>query len=84
MPGTALCVTLEPCTIRVGAITQACVSRPVYGATEPKSGTIVSMLQLFDSTPFNRQPKIEGGALAMQCAEILSRFFEAKQAARAG
>ena len=40
LPDTTLYVTLEPCTMCVGALVHARVGRLVYGAAEPKTGAI--------------------------------------------
>jgi tRNA(Arg) A34 adenosine deaminase TadA len=67
LPDTTLYVTLEPCTMCVGALVHARVGRLVYGTTEPKTGAI---------------ERIEGGVLAEECAALLSRFFENRRAAK--
>jgi len=82
LPGTTLYVTLEPCTMCVGALVHARVGRLVYAATEPKTGAIESAQQLFETGKFNHQPKIESGVLADECSALLSRFFANKRAAK--
>ena len=82
LPGTTLFVTLEPCTMCVGALVHARVRRLVYGATEPKSGAIESAQRLFENGRYNHQPEVEGGLLAEECSQLLSAFFEARRAAR--
>ena len=82
LPDTTLYVTLEPCTMCVGALVHARVGRLVYGATEPKTGAIESAQQLFETGKFNHQPSIEGGVLAEECAELLTRFFENRRTAK--
>ena len=79
LPGTTLYVTLEPCTMCVGAIVHARVGRLVYGAVEPKTGAIVSAQRLFETGKFNHQPQVEAGVLADQCSAMLTRFFEQKR-----
>ena len=41
LPDTTLYVTVEPCTMCVGALVHARVARIVYGAREPKTGVIL-------------------------------------------
>jgi len=82
LPDTTLYVTLEPCTMCVGALVHARVGRLVYGATEPKTGAIESAQQLFESGKFNHRPVIESGVLADECAALLTRFFENRRAAK--
>ncbi len=80
LPNTTLYVTLEPCTMCVGALVQARVVRIVYGATEPKTGAIESAHRLFADVRFNHQPAVLGGVLAEHCSALLSDFFQQKRA----
>ena len=82
LPDTTLYVTLEPCTMCVGALVHARVGRLVYGATEPKTGAIESAHHLFETGKFNHRPVIEGGVLAAECAALITRFFEKRRAAK--
>ncbi len=79
LPGTTLYVTVEPCTMCVGAIVHARVARVVYGAAEPKTGAIESAQRLFESGEFNHRPEIERGVLAEECGAILTAFFAARR-----
>jgi tRNA(adenine34) deaminase len=79
LPDTTLYVTLEPCTMCVGALVQARVGRLVYGAAEPKTGAIESAHQLFKEGKFNHYPKIQGGVLESACSTLISSFFEQKR-----
>ncbi len=79
LPDTTLYVTLEPCTMCIGALVQARVTRIVYGATEPKTGAIESALRLFETGEFNHRPQLQGGVLADECSGLLKQFFEAKR-----
>ncbi len=79
LPGTTLYVTLEPCTMCVGALVQARVKRIVYGTVEPRAGAIESVHCLFDHGFFNHIPRFTGGVLAEQCSALLSAFFEHKR-----
>jgi len=73
--GATLYVTLEPCTMCVGALIHARISRVVFGTTEPKAGAVVSKSQLLDHDYFNHRVDYSGGALAGQCQHQLSQFF---------
>ena len=79
LPNTTLYVTLEPCTMCVGAIVQARIARLVYATTEPKAGAIESALQLFKNTSFNHYPEISTGVLEQECSLCLSDFFSNKR-----
>lgn len=74
LTGATLYVTVEPCTMCVGAIFNARVARVVYGADEPKTGAA----DLFLSR-HNHHAKVQGGVLAKECGELLTRFFAARR-----
>ena len=74
LAGATLYVTLEPCTMCVGAIFNARISRVVYGATEPKTGAA----DLFLSR-HNHHAKAQGGVLADECGALLTRFFAGRR-----
>ncbi len=70
LTGATLFVTLEPCTMCVGAIFNARIGRVVYGAAEPKTGAA----DLFMSR-HNHHAKAQGGVLVEECAALLKDFF---------
>ena len=75
LPGTTLYVTVEPCTMCVGALVHARIERLVFGAYEPKAGAST----LLDSAPYNHRVEIVTGVLAEECGQLLSEFFKAKR-----
>jgi tRNA(adenine34) deaminase len=79
LPNTTLYVTLEPCMMCSGAIMQARVSRVVYGAKDPKTGCVHSVLNLFDHTQLNHHTMVEGGVLEEECAQLLKDFFKERR-----
>jgi len=79
LPDTTLYVTLEPCTMCVGALVHARVKRLVYAASEPRSGAIESAQQLFETGEYNHRPEIEGGLLAAESSVLLTAFFKARR-----
>ena len=42
LPGSALYVTIEPCTMCAGAMVHARIEKLIFGAREPSSGAVVS------------------------------------------
>lgn len=70
-----LYVTLEPCAMCMGAISQARVARLVFGAYDPKAGAAGSVIDLSESPALNHRIEINGGLLEDECSEILKRFF---------
>ena len=79
LPGCELFVTLEPCLMCAGAIFHARVARVVYGASDPKTGTAGSVLNLFAEQRLNHHATVEGGVLAAECGLVLSEFFAARR-----
>jgi tRNA(adenine34) deaminase len=78
LPDATIYVTIEPCAMCLGAIVQARVRRLVYGALDPRSGAVVSIMTFpFDRT--NHRLKISGGVLADDCGRVLRAFFRARR-----
>ena len=76
---TTLYVTLEPCTMCVGALIHARVKRVVFATTEPKAGSLVSSRQLLNHGYYNHIFEFEGGCLQEQCSQQLSTFFKMRR-----
>ncbi|WP_038343876.1 tRNA adenosine(34) deaminase TadA [Acinetobacter sp. A47] len=76
---TTLYVTLEPCTMCVGALVHARVKRVVFATTEPKAGSLVSARQLLESGYYNHKFVFEQGCLQAQCSMQLSDFFKQRR-----
>lgn len=73
-------VTLEPCTMCVGALVHARIARLVFGTTEPKAGAVVSKAQLLNNEYFNHRVDYASGLLATECQHQLSDFFAMRRA----
>jgi tRNA(adenine34) deaminase len=70
----SLYVTLEPCPMCAGAIINARIPLVVYGAKDPKAGSVGSVVDLF-SLPYNHRPQVISGVLEAPCAQLLRNFF---------
>lgn len=75
LPGATLYVTIEPCTMCVGAMIHARIDRLVFGAEEPKAGAVVSQNNLLSHPAMNTKIEFLGGVLAEQCSQVMSDFF---------
>ena len=75
LPRCTLYVTLEPCPMCAGAIINSRIDRVVFGASDKKAGSVCSVVDLF-SLDYNHKPLCEGGVLAEECGEILTKFFK--------
>ncbi|TBV80355.1 MAG: nucleoside deaminase [Desulfobulbaceae bacterium] len=79
--GATLYVSLEPCLMCVGAMIQSRISRLVFGALDPKAGSVVSLYQLAEDPRLNHRFASSGGLLAAECGELLRVFFKARRSA---
>jgi tRNA(adenine34) deaminase len=79
LTGCDLYVTIEPCTMCVGAMIHARVSRIIFGAKEPRAGALTSQLQLMGSSHFNHTIAWQGGVMEKQCGDLISQFFRRKR-----
>jgi len=78
LPDCDLYVTLEPCAMCLGAMVQARVRRLVFGALDPKSGAVESIM-VFPVDKTNHRMQINGGVLGAECGKILKDFFKLKR-----
>lgn len=79
LPGSVLYVTLEPCTMCVGAIVHARVERLVFATREPRAGVVCSQGADLDRAFYNHRVRWEEGLLAQESAELLQDFFRARR-----
>ena len=79
LSGSTLYVTIEPCTMCIGAMIHARVAHIVFGAKEPRAGAVCSHLKLLDNDHYNHTISWQGGVLEDQCREIISNFFKKKR-----
>jgi len=79
LPFSTLYVTIEPCTMCMGAMIHSRVQRVVFGAREPRAGAVVSQLQLAGQSFYNHQIEVTEGILADDCGALVSTFFRAKR-----
>jgi tRNA(adenine34) deaminase len=78
-PGLTLYVTLEPCTMCAGAISQARIARLVYGAPDVKGGAVDNGVRFFEQSTCHWRPEVTGGVLADESAAMLRAFFKARR-----
>ena len=77
--GCTLYVTLEPCPMCAGAISQARVERLVYGAPDPAQGCAGSVYRIPEDPAFSHFCLCDGGVLAEECRAPLDAFFARKR-----
>ncbi|HEY8101268.1 MAG TPA: tRNA adenosine(34) deaminase TadA [Burkholderiaceae bacterium] len=82
LPGCELYVTLEPCAMCAGAMMHARLSRVVFGASDPKTGTCGSIVNLFEQEKLNHHTELVGGVMAEECGKLLKEFFADRRQAQ--
>jgi tRNA(adenine34) deaminase len=70
-----LYVTLEPCTMCVGAISFARIRRLYFGAPDPKGGAVEHGVRFFAAPTCHHRPEIYSGIAEQESAELLKAFF---------
>ena len=78
-----LYVTLEPCTMCLGALIHSRVTRVVFGASEPKAGAIVSAAKT-DCQSMNHSLSWTQGILAANSKTMVQSFFKQQRYQAAG
>lgn len=81
LPDATLFVTIEPCTMCVGAMVHARIGRLVYGAPEPKAGAVSSQAQLLQADYWNHRVAVTGGVLADEASALMREFFASRRRA---
>mgnify|MGYP002411742689 FL=1 len=69
-------VTLEPCAMCTGALILSRINKVVFGASDPKFGSIVSLVKLLDVEKYNHKVDYESGVLEADCVNLLKQFFQ--------
>jgi len=75
----SIAVTLEPCPMCAGAMILARINKLVFGATDPKMGSVQTLYQLCSEKRFNHQLQVQGGIMGKACGEILTNFFQQRR-----
>jgi len=73
---TTLYVTVEPCSMCIGAIILARIARVVFGAWDPKAGACGSVFNLPAEPRLNHQVAVTGGVLEQESQALIQNFFK--------
>lgn len=76
---TTMYVTLEPCSMCVGAMIHARVAKVVYGASEPRTGALGGAFNLLMSNDHNHNFDVVSGVLAEESRDMLQSFFQSRR-----
>lgn len=74
-----LCVTLEPCSMCIGAIKLFRVPILVYGAVDPRAGAVGSLYDLSLDERTGPAPRVVTGVKADDASRILKEFFRSRR-----
>ena len=72
-------VTLEPCHMCAKAAVDARISSVIFAASEPKTGSIISIDNFFDKKELNHNPAYQHGLLKDESSKLLKDFFRLRR-----
>jgi tRNA(Arg) A34 adenosine deaminase TadA len=76
---TTLYVTLEPCTMCIGALIHARVDRLVYSTNEPRAGMVGSQMNLAAQPFYNHMIQVDTGLCREDSSQMLKDFFHQRR-----
>ncbi len=76
---TTMYITLEPCSMCVGAMIHARVSKVVYAAAEPRTGALGGAFNLLEASQHNHIFVVESGVMAEESKTLLQNFFRSRR-----
>lgn len=76
---TTLYVTLEPCTMCIGALIHARVDRLVYSTNEPRAGMVGSQMNLAAQPFYNHMIQVDTGLCREHSSQMLKDFFHQRR-----
>ena len=76
---TTLYVTLEPCTMCIGALIHARVDRLVYATSEPRAGMVGSQMDLSVQPFYNHNIQVDQGLCSQHSSQLLKTFFRERR-----
>jgi tRNA(adenine34) deaminase len=79
LDGCELWVTLEPCAMCAGAISNARIARLYYGASDPKGGGVEHGARVFSHETCLHRPEVYPGIGEGEAASMLRSFFSQRR-----
>lgn len=76
LDGCTLVVTLEPCAMCAGAISQSRISHLIFGAWDAKAGAVGSVWDVIRDPRALYKVDVTAGICESECADLLREFFE--------
>ena len=72
-------VTLEPCAMCAGAISQSRFKRLVFGTWDENAGAVGSVWDLVRDGRSLNKVEVVSGVMEQECGEVLKSFFSSKR-----
>ena len=72
-------VSLEPCHMCAKAAVDARMSSVIFAASEPKTGSLISIDNFFDKKELNHNPTYQHGFLKDESSKLLKDFFRLRR-----
>lgn len=79
MDDLTMIVTLEPCAMCAGAISQSRFKRLVFGAWDERAGAVGSVWDVIRDQRSLNKVEIVSSVLEKECSALLTNFFEGKR-----
>jgi tRNA(adenine34) deaminase len=79
LTGATLIVTIEPCLMCVGASVHARIATIVFGASEPRTGALVSTVRGADLPGHNHRCEVVSGVCEDDCRGLMQEFFRSRR-----
>ena len=79
LDGLTMVVTLEPCAMCAGAISQSRFKRLVFGTWDEKAGAVGSVWDLVRDGRSLNKVEVVSGVMEQECAQVLKSFFSSKR-----
>ncbi len=79
MDDLTMIVTLEPCAMCAGAISQSRFKKLVFGAWDEKAGAVGSVWDVIRDQRSLNKVEVVSGVLEKECSAMLTNFFEEKR-----
>lgn len=77
--GCDIYVTVEPCAMCAGAIVLARISSLVFGASDPKTGSCGSVIDVLKPGLLNHDVNVVPGIFEEECRSLMRDFFALKR-----
>jgi tRNA(adenine34) deaminase len=72
-------VTLEPCAMCAGAISQSRIKRLVFAAWDEKAGAVGSVMDVIRDPRALTKVEVITGIMEKECSDVLKDFFNTKR-----